>query len=319
VDYLAHTRRQPEFHPLAPTRAMCIPPSIRARLIPSAGYYSRLSRAVRTMLTIEPASPPGFAAARVRSPAVFFLLVFALSAPLWLVPSLAQYQPLPSLPLSAVMVLCPLVASLILIAFERGSAGVTSHLKRALDFRLIERKVWYAPILLLMPATAIVAYISMRMLDVPLPVPALSVSIVPALFLLFFLAALAEELGWSGYVLDPLQSRWGALLASLIVGLVWAVWHVVPLLQVGRTPGWIAWWSIATVATRVLHTWLYNNTGKSVFGAALFHATTNVSWQMFPNHGSHYDPRLTGIILLIIAVLVTIASGQRTLVRSRKH
>jgi membrane protease YdiL (CAAX protease family) len=226
VDYLAHTRRQPEFHPLAPTRAMCIPPSIRARLIPSAGYYSRLSRAVRTMLTIEPASPPGFAAARVRSPAVFFLLVFALSAPLWLVPSLAQYQPLPSLPLSAVMVLCPLVASLILIAFERGSAGVTSHLKRALDFRLIERKVWYAPILLLMPATAIVAYISMRMLDVPLPVPALSVSIVPALFLLFFLAALAEELGWSGYVLDPLQSRWGALLASLIVGLVWAVWHV---------------------------------------------------------------------------------------------
>ncbi len=143
---------------------------------------------------------------------------------------------MPNLPVGAVMVLCPLVASLILITSERGSAGIAPHLKRALDLRLIERKVWYAPILLLMPATAMLAYISMRVLDVPLPVPAMSVSIVPALFVLFFLAAVAEELGWSGYVLDPLQNRWGALLASLMLGLVWAAWHVVPLLQVGRAP-----------------------------------------------------------------------------------
>lgn len=271
------------------------------------------------MLPIERASHLEVAAARGRAPAVFFLLVFALSAPLWLVTSLAQYQLLPGLPLSAVMVVCPLAASLILIASDRGSAGVTSHLKRALDFRRIKSKVWYAPILLLMPATAALAYISMRVLDVPLPAPAVSVSAIPVLFLLFLLAGVAEELGWSGYVLDPLQNRWGALLASLMLGLVWAIWHVVPLLQVGRAPDWIAWWSMATVATRVLHTWLYNNTGKSVFGAALFHAMTNVSWQMFPNHGSHYDPRITGIILSIIAVSITIATGPRTLVRSTKH
>jgi uncharacterized protein len=270
------------------------------------------------MLPIERVSATDLAEKPGRSPAVFFLLVFALSGPLWLVTSLGQIQLLPGLPLSAVMVLCPLVASLLLIALERGSAAVTAHLKRALDFRLIKSKAWYAPILLLMPATAALAYIAMRVLDLPLPSPALSISIVPALFLLFFLAALAEELGWSGYALDPLQNRYGALLASLIIGLVWAAWHLVPLLQVDRAPGWIAWWSVATVATRVLHTWLYNNTGKSVFGAALFHAMTNVSWQMFPNHGSHYDPRITGIILAIVALCVTVAWGPRTLARSAK-
>lgn len=248
-----------------------------------------------------------------RSPVVFFLLVFALSGPLWLVGALAHTQLLPGLPLSAVMVLCPLVASLILVAFERGSAGVAAHIDRARDFRLIENKAWYAPILLLMPATAALAYVAMRVLDLPLPPPALSIAIVPALFLLFFVAGLAEELGWSGYALDPLQNRWGALPASLIIGLVWAAWHIVPLLQVGRAPGWIAWWAFGTVATRVLHTWLYNNTGKSVFGAALFHGMTNVSWQLFPNQGSHYDPRITGIILAIVAVCVTIAWGPRTL------
>jgi uncharacterized protein len=270
------------------------------------------------MLPIERASATELAAKPGRSPAVFFLLVFALSGPFWLVASLAQIQLLPGLPLSAVMVLCPLVASLILVAFERGAAAVTAHLKRALDFRLIKRKAWYAPILLLMPATAALAYVAMRVLGLPLPPPALSFSIVPTLFLLFFLAAMAEELGWSGYALDPLQNRWGALLASLIIGLVWAAWHVVPLLQVDRAPAWIAWWGVATVATRVLHTWLYNNTGKSVFGAALFHAMTNVSWQMFPNHGSHYDPRITAIILAIVALCVTIEWGPRTLARSTK-
>jgi membrane protease YdiL (CAAX protease family) len=264
---------------------------------------------------MERTFPPEIDADCGRSPALFFLLVFALSAPIWLVSSLGQIQLLPGLPMSAVMVLSPFVASLILVARERGSAGVTAHLRRALDSRHIKRKVWYAPILLLMPATAALAYVAMRVLDLPLPVAALSFSTVPALLLLFFLAAVAEELGWSGYALDPLQNRCGALLASLILGAVWAAWHVVPLLQVGRSYDWIAWWSVGTVATRVLHTWLYNNTRKSVFGAALFHATTNVSWQMFPNHGSHYDPRITGIILMIVAACVTIAWGPRTLAR----
>lgn len=258
------------------------------------------------------------AADRGRSPAIFFLLVFALSAPLWLITSLGENELLPGLPLSAIMVVCPLAASLILVALAHGGAGVTSHLRRALDFRHITRKGWYAPILLLMPATSVLAYVAMRALDLPLPAPDLSAAMIPVLFLLFFPTALAEELGWSGYALDPLQNRWGALRASLILGLVWAAWHVVPLLQVGRAPDWIAWWSVATVATRVLHTWLYNNTGKSVFGAALFHSTTNVSWQMFPNDGSHYDPRIIGIILAIVAVSVTIAWGPRTLARTTR-
>ena len=123
------------------------------------------------MLPIERASATDLAEKPGRSPAVFFLLVFALSGPFWLVASLGHIQLLPGLPLSAVMVLCPLVASLILVAFERGSAAVTAHLKRALDFRLIKSKAWYAPILLLMPATAALACIAMRVLDLPLPSP----------------------------------------------------------------------------------------------------------------------------------------------------
>jgi hypothetical protein len=250
---------------------------------------------------------------------LFFALVVGLSAPIWAIDSLGRYQLLPGLPLSAVMVLCPLFAALLLIGRETGCTGVVAHLKRSFDYRRITNMAWYAPILLLIPATSFLAYIVMRVLDLPLPVPDLSLLLIPMLFLLFFPAALAEELGWSGYALAPLQSRWGALTAGLIIGIVWAAWHIVPLLQVDRAPSWIAWWFVATVATRVLHVWLYNNTGDSVFGAALFHTTTNVSWQMFPNHGSHYDPRISGIILAIVAACVTIAWGPRRLASTKSR
>jgi membrane protease YdiL (CAAX protease family) len=255
----------------------------------------------------------------MRSPALFFLLVLALSAPLWYIDALGANRILPGLPLSAVMVVCPLVASMILVARDHGVAGVTQHLAQSFDYRRIAHKGWFLPILLLMPAIALLAYVVMRVFDLPLPAAPVSLSILPGLFALFFVAGLAEELGWSGYAIDPLQARWGALGASLLLGVVWAAWHLVPLLQVGRAPQWIAWWSLGTIATRVLHTWLYNNTGKSVFGAAVFHAMTNVSWQLFPNQGSHYDPRIFGTILATAAALVTLVWGARRLRRAAKE
>ena len=247
--------------------------------------------------------------------APFFLLVFALSVPLWLA-SWADREILPGLPMSAVAVICPLAAALLLVVRRNGAAGAATLLKRSFDCRRIATRGWYVPIVLLMPAIAALAYIAMRALDLPLPAPRLQLSLLPALFLLFFLAGLAAELGWSGYALDPLQNRWGALRASLLLGAVWAAWHFVPLLQADRAPLWIAWWSLATIGTRILHTWLFNNTGKSVFGAALFHAMSNVSWQMFPNQGSHYDPRVTGIIVASIAALVVV-TGDRQLRHGR--
>ena len=149
----------------------------------------------------------------------------------------------------------------------------------------------------------------------PLPAPHVPIQAALGLFLAFFVGALGEELGWSGYAIDALQERSSALQAAVVLGLAWTAWHGIPLVQAGRTPGWIAWWSLYTVAGRVVLTWLYNNTGKSVFAASLYHAVGNVSWQMFPNHGSHWDPRIVGLVLAGLAALVTVVWGPRTLTR----
>ena len=97
-------------------------------------------------------------------------------------------------------------------------------------------------------------------------------------------------------LLADLQERFGAFRASLIIGVVWAVWHFIPLLEAQRSLEFIAWWSLGTLALRVIIVWLYNNTGRSVFVAAVFHAMVNLTWQLFPVNGSYYDPRLSGLI-----------------------
>jgi hypothetical protein len=46
---------------------------------------------------------------------------------------------------------------------------------------------------------------------------------------------------------------------------------------------------------------------------AVFHTTINVTWQLFPIHGSYFDPRVNGVIMAIVAVVVVAVWGPRTL------
>ncbi|MFN8486225.1 MAG: CPBP family glutamic-type intramembrane protease [Caldilineaceae bacterium] len=250
---------------------------------------------------------------RIASPLAFFIWVFVFSSPFWLLGALLGKQFLPGIPTSALMVLAPLLAAVLLVYREQHMTGVIDLLKRAMDYRRIKDKLWYAPILLLMPSVMLVEFGILRCMGSPIPAPQFTVTTAPALFLTFFVTASMEQVGWMGYAIDPLQARFDALQAGLLLGLVWAVWHFIPLWQVGRTWDWIAWWSLATVAQRVIIVWLYNNTGKSVFATALYQAMMNLTWQLFPVNGSFYDPRITALIVGVIASIVILLWGGQTL------
>ena len=263
------------------------------------------------MTTAGDGTPP------TRSPLKFFLLVFALSLPFWLAGAMTDLQLMPGLPVSALMAFCPMGAALILVHRQSGRAGVTELLARSLDCRRIRAKRWYVPILLLTAGVNLVVYGLMRWMEMPLPAPQLLVIAAALMFLAFFVGALGEELGWSGYITDSLQQRWNALQTGLLLGLVAVLWHLPALLLMNRSPSWIAWWCSWAVAARILIIWLYNNTGRSVFAVALFHATLNLSWMLFPVHGSHFDMRLGGLVMALTAVIVTLVWGPTTLARHR--
>jgi CAAX protease family protein len=252
-----------------------------------------------------------------KSPLIFFILTFALSSPFWLIGAVTGLQLLPGLPVSGLSAFCPLIAALILVYRENKSVGMTKLLKRPFDYKRIRAKVWYVPILLFWPGVMVLSYGVIRLAGSPIPIPQLTVWKPLVLLVACFIAALGEELGWMGYMIGPMQTRWNALQASLFLGLVWAAWHLVLLLQAQRPPEYIVWQSFAYLAERILFVWLYNNTGKSVFAAAVFHAMLNVTWQLFPINGSFYDPRITGPIVAVAALIVIIIWGPKTLTQYR--
>ena len=237
-------------------------------------------------------------------PLDYFLLVVVLSIPFWLIGG--SKLPLPiNLPASAVTTFVPAIAAGILTYRRSGKMGVKEFLKKAVDFKKVKNKLWYLPALFLAPAIYLASYGVMRLTGLPLPDPIIIPPLmVPAFFIMFLIGDTGEELGWSGYAIDPMQKRWGAVKAGLILGAFWAIYHSVTFVQTRHPASWIVWQCIKTVGMRMVLVWIYNKTGKSVAATNLYHVTDNVSAFLFPNYGSHYSPMVTGILTGVVALVV---------------
>lgn len=96
---------------------------------------------------------------------------------------------------------------------------------------------------------------------------------------------LAEEPGWRGFALPRLEQQVGPLLGTLILGALWGLWHL-PLFLF--TPGYngagtgfagiglpFVSFVIGEVALSVIFTWVFNNTGGSLWLSMLLHASVN--------------------------------------------
>jgi membrane protease YdiL (CAAX protease family) len=246
----------------------------------------------------------------------FFVLVFALFIPFLILEAIHPLELLPGLPLSALGAFTPAMAALILTYRQDRLSGVRQLVGRAFDVRRIQNPFWFLLILLTAPAVAASAYGIMRLTGVSLPPPAFPILAAVLLCSLLLIAALGEEIGWTGYATEPLVQRWGVLGGSLLLGAVWAAVHFIPLTQAHRPVEWIAWWSLGTVSYRLIMIWLYVHSGRSVFGAAVFHTMINLSWQLFPVNGSYYDPRLFSLIAFAFAI--SLYATQRFLPDTRK-
>jgi len=245
----------------------------------------------------------------------FFVLAYAFSWWPW---------PLYALGLAPGTILgCgPFLAALVVLALTRGKAGILRLLKRMVRWRV--RPVWYAIALLLPVGIALGATVLNVLLGARDPSSAelgAWPSLIPTFFLLLLIPGIGgawEEPGWRGYALPNLQAGRSALVASLILGIVWAFWHL-PLMVYGTVP----WSDIAYVVVQsVVYAWLFNNTGGSVLLVMVFHTMNNViSGGFFHAMFSGADWVRQGWLLVAlwcaVALIVVIATGPEHL--SREH
>lgn len=244
----------------------------------------------------------------------FVIQVFLFSVPFFIIgPLVEQFFPnLPiSLPASALVVIVPISVAVFLTWREGGWQHVRQLLGNAFDFRRIH-PIWYLPIVLIMPLAMLLHYlISLRVGSIPTPEIALLPTI--AMFVFFFIGAIAEEVGWQGYAYDRLARRIPAFVAALVLGLIWVTWHIVPFAQTRHDVQWIVWQCVFTIWLRVLIVWVYVNNNRSVSAAVLLHTMSNLAVFLFPVYGSYYDPMIASLIMAGIVLVVVLVWGADTL------
>jgi membrane protease YdiL (CAAX protease family) len=210
----------------------------------------------------------------------------------------------------------PLVAAFTLTGLTEGREGVRRFWRRFWDVRLAG--VWLL-VSFLLPILLIALP---RLIVVPMGYPLqLAWASQPLVLVGWFLnnltrsGGISEEFGWRGYALPRLQARWNALISSVVLGLVWAVWHVPLWFLAGSSQQGSSFWLFLAnlVLLSVLYTWLFNNAKGSILVAVVFHAMLNTASQMFPSPTENLFYWAT---LSLAAVLVVAVYGPRTLVRN---
>lgn len=253
-----------------------------------------------------------------RHPAAFFVLVYAMSTPFWILSTFISQSGLPDNipPTDIGATLTPTIAAMILSYRENGASGIKALLQRTFDFRRIKQRRWLITAVSLFPLLYVLTYYAMRLLSLPVPSVWHPSPTLGAVFLLFFIAATAEELGYTAYETDALQIRMSALSTALIIGPFWALWHFPSMIQMSQSAQLMVWGFFVTIAFRIISIWIYNNAGCSVFSVILMHAVGNTARTGFPGGRSAYEIGHGSVaysIVILAALLVVVLWGPKTL------
>jgi len=255
----------------------------------------------------------------------FFFMAYAFS---WitLIPYiLSQWNVLPNIPFFQIFFVLnpfvgPTLSAYIMNRITEGKAGLLNMRKR---LRLL--KVgwhWYAFILLGIPVMMLLGIII-------LPGALASFLGLPSSFLItyiiYFIAIffgggpLGEEIGWRGFALPRMQTRYGALRATILLGILWTFWHLPHFLTTSQRggPGFsssifyinLPIFFLLVMSITVIMTWVFNHTKGSIFIAILLHASINtfgmvVSLYSAPIVTSTDLPIAIGLGALAIAILI---------------
>jgi len=182
-------------------------------------------------------------------------------------------------------VFAPGIVAVLLTSWTEGPTGVRGLLSRLIQWHVGLR--WYVFALAYMAAIKLTAAIIHRLVTGAWPgfgsEPFAFMLAAIAASMLFFGQA-GEELGWRGYALPRLAARIGLGAASVVLGVIWAAWHL-PLFfipGIETTGQSFTLYALGVAALSVAISWLYANTNGSLFMTMLMHSAINNTKDIVP-------------------------------------
>ena len=255
----------------------------------------------------------------------FFFMAYAFSWILLIPWVISEWGILPQAVhnpfLFAIHTFGPALAAYIMFRITEGQEGWLHLTNRIRQLRVGWQ--WYAFILLGIPAAILLGILVMPGAAVSFQgLPKYFLASYPFLFVLVFFAGgpLGEEIGWRGFALPRMQSRFGPLKATLLLGILWTFWHFPEFFSSAQLGGpgtglsafyiHLPIFLVMVVAIAIIMTWVFNHTGGSVFIAILLHASFDTFGSTLqplfsaPIVSSTNLPIALGMVVLAIPILI---------------
>jgi hypothetical protein len=226
-------------------------------------------------------------------PYEFFVVTFLWSWLIWLPQVLVGFGIFPlegaffqkiSIPITILAAFGPAVGAFYCLRKYEGKGAVASYLRSFLDFRLGWR-AWWAPIIILGGSTYLAwvlpelwgeARIGMLLPSVWFFPPYLSIMIL--------FGGGQEELGWRGFILDPMEERMGPWLGNLTLGIVWGGWHLPLFFIPGTSQNYMNFFGflLLTIGYSWFFAWIRQLSGKRNLAGLIAHGWANAFVPFFP-------------------------------------
>jgi len=252
------------------------------------------------------------------NPLTFFLFTFVFSWFFWSIAIILDqsYTSFPTIILYALGGFGPSLIGILLTYVNKSKDEVKDFWYRSWDFKRIGLR-WLGTILFLSLAPLLIAggvSLLFNGSGITFNLIFFSGFLVTLIFLI--VGVIAEEFGWRGYVLDPLQNKYNILVSSLIIGLFWGLWHL-PLFFIRDTYQQniglfsIEFWMffIIIFPHSIIYSVIYYNTNRSILSAMIFHFCINLFGQLFV-----FDDLvriISNIIIFIFAIFIILIYQKR--------
>jgi membrane protease YdiL (CAAX protease family) len=188
----------------------------------------------------------------------------------------------------------PTLAALFMLLVLHNPDETRAFFRRIVTWRV---SPWWYLIALLLPASIMLAGAGLVIL---LNGGQMTFQLPSGLVAFYVVINLGEELGWRGFALPHLLSRFNALTASIILGVLWAFWHTLVYIS---TPLLFAFFIVYVVAMSIIMTWIFIHTKGSILLMLLFHWSIDATLSFFRFSPALQQPQTMGLTAVVMCVV----------------
>jgi uncharacterized protein len=248
-------------------------------------------------------------------PAIYFLLAFAITWINGYMLVAQSHQGDKSLINLMLAYMGPFIAALIMMYLFADKAFRADFKRRIFDLRLINKK--YLPfVIFFLPVAMIISILISIALGQPVDQLRFSEAFkvfdgeVILSMIILVLVPVLEELGWRGYGVDSLASKFNLFGTSLIFGVLWAVWHLPVFFIEGsyqaslwaQSPIFAMNFFVGVIPLALIMNFLYYKNRRSITLLALFHVLVNYSSELF--EANQVSKVIFTLVLTAVAALI---------------